>query len=306
MAEIILQQAFIMLILILVGAGCYRFRCLSKDTVSEISALVLKVINPIVILLAYQREFQQELVINLGWTFALAALSYALAMAVSYLAIRRRENGETAIERFSCIYSNCGFMGIPLVQAMFGYEGVFYLTAYLTLFNALAWTHGVMQISGQRSMKSVLRVLRSPAILAIAAGMLLFFARITLPAILSEPLEMIGNLNSPLAMFVAGATIAQTDLRGVLKKPRIFYVSFLKLLVIPAVCVLAFRLFPADTAVEMTVLAATAAPSAAMCTMQCLQYKKNAAYASEIFGVTTLLSVGTMPLMMMAYEWLSK
>ncbi len=302
MAQVILQQAFIMLVLILVGAGCFRFGLLSKDTVSQISKLVLTVINPIVILLAYQRELKAELVANLGWTFLLSALSYAIAMAISYLVIRDREGRETAIERFSCIYSNCGFMGIPLVEAMFGFEGVFYLSAFITLFNLLAWTHGVMQISGQRSLKSVARVLRSPAIIAIAAGMVLFFTQITVPSLLAAPLQMIGDLNTPLAMFVAGATIAQTDLLGVLKKPRVFFISFLKLILIPFAVILAFLPFSLDATMEMTVLAATAAPSAAMCTMQCLNYKKNAAYASELFGVTTLLSMATMPLMMVVYE----
>lgn len=305
MAQVILQQAFAMLILILVGAGCFRFHLLSKDTVSEISKLVLTVVNPIVILLAYQRELKAELVANLGWTFLLSILSYALAMAISYLAIRNRTGRETAIERFSCIYSNCGFMGIPLVSAMFGYEGVFYLTAFITMFNLLAWTHGVMQISGERSLRSIVKVLRSPAIIAIVLGMVLFFAQISIPALLAETLGMIGELNTPLAMFVAGATIAQTNLLGVLKKPRVFYVSFLKLFAIPLALILLFLLFPLEKTMEMTVLAATAAPSAAMCTMQCLNYKKNAAYASELFGVTTLLSIATMPLMMVVYEWMS-
>ena len=85
-------------------------------------------------------------------------------------------------------------------------------------------------------------------------------------------------------------------------KPRIFYVCLLKLLVIPVLTIIAFTLFPADTTVEMTVTAATAAPSAAICTMQCLNYKRNASYASEIFAVTTLLSVLTMPFMMVIYE----
>ncbi len=305
MAQVILQQAFVMLILILVGAGCFKFHLLSKETVSEISKLVLTVVNPIVILLAYQRELKAELVANLGWTFLLSALSYALAMAISYLAIRNRTGRETAIERFSCIYSNCGFMGIPLVSAMFDYEGVFYLTAFITMFNLLAWTHGVMQISGQRSLRSIVKVLRSPAIIAIVLGMVLFFAQISIPALLAETLGMIGELNTPLAMFVAGATIAQTNLLGVLKKPRVFYVSFLKLLAIPLALILLFLLFPLEKTMEMTVLAATAAPSAAMCTMQCLNYKKNAAYASELFGVTTLLSIATMPLMMVVYEWIN-
>lgn len=301
MALVVLKQAVVMLILILIGAGCFKTRLLSKETIDQLSALVLRVVNPIVILLAYQREFDAALVVNLGWTFLLTAVSYAVSFLIIRLAIPEREGRETLIERFSCIYSNCGFMGIPLVEAMLGYEGVFYLTAYLTCFNALVWSQGVMQMSGQRSLKSLTKVLRSPAIIAIAAGMILFFGRITIPGLLAETLEMVGSLNTPLAMFVAGATIAQTKLPEVLKKPRVFYVAFLKLLVLPMVMILLFKLFPAPEAVEMTVAAAVSAPSAAICTMMCLTYKRNAAYASELFGVTTLLSVATMPLMMVLY-----
>ncbi len=301
MALVVLRQAVIMLILIVMGAGCFKLKILSKETVTQISGLVLKVVNPIVILLAYQRELDPALVKSLGWTFLLAAVSYACAFAIAYLGIRDKAGRETVVERFSAIYSNCGFMGIPLVQAMFGYEGVFYLTAFLTVFNLLVWSHGVMQMSGQRSLKSLVRVLYSPAIIAILVGLVLFFLQITLPSLLKDTLEMVGALNSPLAMFVAGATIIQTDLLGVLKKPRILYVSFLKLIVIPLASIGAFLLFPAPDIVEMTVTAAAAAPSAAICTMQCLNYKRNAAYAAEIFGVTTLLSIATMPLMMVVY-----
>ena len=304
MAGIVLNQAVIMFIIILVGAGCFKLNLLSKEAVSQISGLVLKVVNPIVILMAYQKEYKPELVRNLGRTFILSAAAYVIAMAVSYLCIRNKEGRETVIERFSCIYSNCGFMGIPLVMAMFGYDGVFYLTAFLTVFNALVWSHGVMQMSGEKSLKSLGKVLRSPAIIAIVIGMILFFARIELPPVIAETFEEIGSLNSPLAMIVAGATIIQTDLLKVFRKPRIFYICFLKLLLIPVLTILLFLLFPYDKTVEMTVLAAIAAPSAAICTMQCLNYHRNAAYASEIFGVTTLFSIATMPLMMIIYEFL--
>ena len=327
MATVVLQQACIMLILIGFGAGCFRMKLLAKDVVSQLSALVLKVVNPIVILMSFQRKCDSHLIADLGWTFLLAVISYGIAFVGAYLCIPQKDGRETVIERFSTIYSNCGFMGIPLVQAMFGYEGVFYLTAFIATFNAFVWSHGVMMMSGQRSFRSLLKVLRSPAIIAIVIGLVMFFTGLTLPeagssaassashlvrilhsigALISEAFNMVGSLNTPLAMFVAGATIIQTDLPAVLKKPRVFYVCFLRLLLFPIATLLVFLLFPVDTIVEMTVLAAASAPCAAICTMMSLTYKRNAAYASEIFGVSTLLSVATMPLMMVIYEALSR
>lgn len=328
MATVIFQQALIMLILIAVGAGCFKLGLLSKDTVGQLSSLVLKVVNPIVILMSFQREMDRELVENLGWTFLLSFTSYMLSLIAAYMFIRPKEGRDEVIERFSAIYSNCGFMGIPLVQAMFGYEGVFYLTAFIAMFNAFVWSHGVMMMSGQRSLKSLMKVLRSPAIIAIVLGIVMFFTQIVLPEIpenaaewaqlsapkrmllnggglLRDAMEMIGSLNTPLAMFVAGATIIQTSVKDVLHKPRIFYICFLRLIALPVITMVIFLLFDLDSIVEMTVLAAASAPCAAICTMMSLSYQRNAAYASEIFGVSTLLSIITMPVMMVLYERLN-
>ena len=325
MAGVIFQQAVIMLILIAVGAGCFKLRILSKDTVGQLSSLVLKVVNPIVILMSFQRDMERALVENLGWTFLLSVTSYLLGFIAAYMFIRPKEGRDEVIERFSAIYSNCGFMGIPLVQAMFGYKGVFYLTAFIATFNAFVWSHGVMMMSGQRSLKSLLKVLRSPAIIAIALGLVMFFTQFTLPSLpenaadwsnfpawqrffmtggglLAHALDMVGSLNTPLAMFVAGATIIQTSAKDVLKKPRIFYICFLRLIALPVIVMVIFLLFHFESIVEMTVLAAASAPCAAICTMMALSYKRNANYASEIFGVSTLLSIITMPVMMVLYE----
>ena len=85
----------------------------------------------------------------------------AVMLVGAYLFIRPREGSNTEIERFSSIYSNCGFMGIPLVNAMFGMEGVFCLTAFITVFNLTVWTHGVILITGEKDVKSVLEALSS-------------------------------------------------------------------------------------------------------------------------------------------------
>ena len=218
MAETILKQTLVMLILMLIGALSAKTGLISASANKDLSKFVLQVVNPVVIFMSYQTELKAELVKKLLLTFALSALAMAVMLVGAYLFIRPREGSNTEIERFSSIYSNCGFMGIPLVNAMFGMEGVFCLTAFITVFNLTVWTHGVILITGEKDVKSVLKVLRSPTMIAIAVGLLAFFLKIRLPEIPSKALGYISELNTPLAMVVSGVTISQTSFAGIVKK----------------------------------------------------------------------------------------
>lgn len=291
-----------MLLLIFAGIGCYKSGIISENGSKELSKLVLTVVNPVVIFTAYQKEFKSELIKGFISALILSVIAYIIAISVSYTLVRRKEGGETDIERFSCIYSNCAFMGIPLVQSIMGYEGVFYLTAFVTVFNILVWTHGVIQISGVRSFKCIFKAFTSPSIIAVAAGLICFIFRLRLPDLIADSFDFISAMNTPLAMIVAGATIARTNVINALRNPRIYYVTVLTLIVIPLLTAAAFRMIPMNESSELAVLVAMSAPAAAICTMLCLNYGKNSLYASEIFAVTTLLSMLTMPLIVYIYK----
>lgn len=302
MASTILKQTIIMLILILVGVLCSKTKIISKETNKELSRFVLQIVNPVLILMAYQADYQTELVKNLLITFALSILAYAVMIGSAYIFIRNKEGRETSIERFSTIYSNCGFMGIPLMNALFGSEGVFYLTAFITVFNFIAWTHGIILISGEKSVKQVVKVFYSPTIIAIVLGIVMFFTQIKIPAVPAKALEFISGMNTPLAMIVSGVTMADTNILKLLKKPGIYYINFLKLILIPIILIAVLSLFDIDEKVRLTVIVAASAPPAAMCTLQCIKYNKNSLYSSEIFTFGTILSIATLPIIVKIAE----
>lgn len=290
----------------LIGALSAKTGLISASANKDLSKFVLQVVNPVVIFMSYQTELKAELVKKLLLTFALSALAMAVMLVGAYLFIRPREGSNTEIERFSSIYSNCGFMGIPLVNAMFGMEGVFCLTAFITVFNLTVWTHGVILITGEKDVKSVLKVLRSPTMIAIAVGLLAFFLKIRLPEIPSKALGYISELNTPLAMVVSGVTISQTSFAGIVKKTGVYRVCFSKLILLPFILIVILSLLPIDEQVRMTVLVAAAAPPAAMCTLLCIRSGKDSLYASEIFTAGTILSVITLPIVVKFTEFLTK
>ena len=302
MAETILRQTIIMLMLIMVGVLCSKTKLISKETNKELSGFVLQVVNPAMIFMSYQTDYRSELVENLLMTFILSIAALAVIAAAAYIFIRHKEGRDTEIERFSAIYSNCGFMGIPLMNALFGMEGVFYLTAFISVFNISVWTQGIVLISGERDMKKVVKVFYSPTMIAIALGMLSFFLRIRIPSVPAKAVDYVAELNTPLAMIVSGVTIADTNVVKLLKKPSVYYVTFMRLLMIPMIVTLSVVPLPVDEKVKMTVIVAASAPPAAMCTLQCIRYGRNSLYASEIFAFGTILSVGSLPLIVRVAE----
>lgn len=306
MSLTILKQTIIMLILMAVGIVCSKTKIISKESNKDLSKFVLQVVNPVMIFMSYQTDYKPELVKNLLLTFVLSLGAYAVTILLAYLLIPSKKGREIEVERFSAIYSNCGFMGIPLVNALFGMEGVFYLTAFITVFNLIVWTHGIILISGEKSMKNIIKVFYSPTIIAIFLGIITFFLQFRLHEVPAKALEFISQINTPMAMIVSGVTMAETNVLKLLKKGRVYYVCFLRLILIPAI--LAALLSPLEISekVRLTVIVAASAPPAAMCTLQCIRYGRNSVYASEIFTAGTILSVLTLPLIVEFTELLTK
>lgn len=305
MALIILKQAMIMLLLNAVGIIAFRCHIVDKTGGRQFSNFVLEIVTPVLVVNAYADvAYEPRLVVNLLWTFLLAAVSYGISIGAVQLLIRRREGRETAIERFSAIYSNCGFMGIPLASALLGTEGVFYASAFLTVFFCFAWTHGIMLLTGQSDRRALVKKLCSPTMIGICIGLLLFFFQLHLPEILQTTFDFVAGLNTPMAMVASGISVAQAHFFQAIRNPRVYYVSAVKLIILPLMLAVIFiPLSFIPTEIRTVVLVLTAAPSAAMCTLQSQKHGLNDLYASHIFAVTTLLSMLTMPLVVKLFTW---
>ena len=283
---------------------CYRIGLVNQEGNKSLSNLLLMVINPCLIITVYQTDYDPALVRGLLISFIAAIVSHLIAIVISQILIREKGNAECAVERFSAVYSNCGFIGIPLISNVLGSEGVFYLTAYMTVFNILSWTHGLGLMKGRFSMKYLKEGLRSPMILCTVAGMVLFFLQLQIPSVLLDSMTYIADMNTPVAMMVAGFSVAQADLKRLVSNLRIYKAAFLKLLLIPLCVLLFLRIAKLPENIAYVTLIATACPTAATTTMMAIRYDRNYTYASEIFALTTILSIVSIPLITFIADFL--
>lgn len=296
-AKKILEMFFILLI----GAGTIKAGAADGTTGSRMTSILLYVVSPCVILMSYQMEFDKQKLMGLLITAVLSLASFSGAIAISKLVVPARTGPDMAVERMSIVYSNCGFIGIPLIHGLLGSEGVFYMTSYITVFNLFVWSHGIILMKGKtENLKAVVKNFIQPSNAAILVGLIFYITGIRFPNVIAAPLEMVGNMNTPTAMLISGMNLAESDLLSSLRMPRTYLLSAARLIFVPLVTLGVLLLFHADRIIAITVLAAAACPSGAMGTMFALQYHKNSQYASKLLTITTCLSLFTIPVIMLA------
>ena len=299
LAGITLYKTLVMAILALTGVFSYRAGIVDEAVNKKLSELVLTLFTPVLLFVSFQKEFSEELLSGLGVSVVLSLVSFAVIWLICKCVVYRQDKDYAAVEHIAMMYSNCGFIGIPMAQGIWGTDGVFYMTAYVAAANFLLWSHGIIVMSGKKDVKSLKNVFTSPTILAIVLGIVCFLAQIQLPAIISDPMEMIAAMNTPMAMMVAGINIAQADLRHTFMKFRLYWLSFVKLVVMPAALIGLFRLAPVGDEVKTVMVLATSCPVGVTGSLFALRYGKDAVYASELFAMSTIISIITVPLMML-------
>jgi len=320
---ILIEQTLSIFIILLTGVICYRTKLIDDDSNKKLTNILLTLAQPILIFTSFQMDFDIDLVVGLLISLVLAFATHIVAIIISYIFIRKKkrkiiiENGvrtvtyvvneDAEVERLTGSYANMGLMGMPIIYGIYGSVGVFYVTAYIIAFNILMYTHGVIMISGNRKLKfrDIIDRFKSPAIIAIISGIIFFVFQIKLPKVIYQSLDNISRIYAPFGMIIAGATIAKTDLIKMLTgNLRRYYIVFLKLLLVPFVTMLIYVWLPIDETIKMVAIILSATPTTTIGTLLTIKYNKNSVFAAEVFAMTTLFSIVTIPFIIMIAELL--
>lgn len=264
---------------------------------SVLANLLLYLVVPAMVLDSYMVEYDPATFHNLMLAFGLGALVLLVGLGVAFLASFKVQKDARAILWFACAFSNAGYMGFPLIKALFGGEGLLYASGFVTIFNILIWTIGYVVVSGQVDPKQTVKaVVTCPCIIAVVAGLIIYLARIPLPEVLTGPIGAIGDMNTPLSMIITGATIASSDLKKLLKNKNLFLTWGVRMLGVPAVELLIFALLGLHGTVPTIVLLLEACPCAAITTMFAIQFHHDEELAAGAVVFSTLSSILTLPL----------
>ena len=309
LAGILANQVVVMFLLLAAGMILYKIKMITDEGSSQLTAVVLYVVTPLLVLDTYSMKYDAAVAKNMLLGFALSAGSIVLAIIVSNLLRIKGTRESLATERFTVIFTNCGFMGIPLAEAVFGSIGVVYCTTYLTMFHLFVWTYGLALMRGKNTEKKTLaariKPFVTPTIICVILGLLVYFLQIPLPKQFKSAIGYIASMNTPLAMLVSGVYIAKSDLLGALRRGRVYAVSLVKCILIPLIVAFLLAPLPFNEELKTTILILSACPSAANGMLFANRFGGDAKAASNIFTLTTLSSVVCIPLIVMLSQWLA-
>lgn len=305
MIAVLLTQQIVQLFVImfcgfaLVKAGLLR----PKDS-KVLSILIVYIICPCTILNAFQIEYTAETAGNFLLAVCSAVLIHVLLFVLVYGMSRFLHF--TNIEKASLIYSNAGNLIIPLVTAVLGEEWVIYASAFMIVQLFIIWTHGKTLIEGKKG-ADFKAILTNVNLIACAVGLILFLLQIRLPSVLAGTVRALGSTVGPVSMLMLGIILAGADIKSMVKGKRIWLISVLKMVVLPALIltVMKFSGLASLSSEGITVLyislMAVMTPSATTVTQMAQLYDQDFGYATAINTITTLMCIATMPLMTMLY-----
>jgi len=297
------EQVLVMFALMALGWIGVRLRWITGDAERGMTHILLNFVAPAVIIQAFQRPFDQGRLRLIGMVFGIDVLVFALTIVFATVVFNRRtvgDDGRRTAMRFGTVYSNAGFIAIPLTQAILGPDGVLFAAAFVAVYNLFAWSHGVSLFGasteslGVRVRKMVL----NPGILSIAVALVLFVSSVTLPGPVTQAVGYLAALNTPLSMIVVGANLATISLATIFGDRLAWIGAVTRNLVVPLVFLGLLALVPIDLVARQSMLISISAPVGAMLVIFTVKHGQDARFATRMLCLSTLLCVLTMPLML--------
>lgn len=298
-----LKQIIIMFVLMGLGYLCRRINLIHKQTTKELTSILLYVVSPCIILNALFRPATPQLLAQFGWALFATALLFAVSILIAHLIFKLpklRDFPEKDIMKFASVYSNGGFMGIPLVQAMMGVAGTFYSVPYLVVYNIFLWSHGVgiFQHGKRDVLEQVRTILLNPNIIFTIVGLVIFIFKIPVSSIIKQPIQDIVGVNTPLSMIVIGSNLGGLN-KTMLKSGKIWLTCLLRNLVFPVIIIVMLSFLPLAHTAYLAIAIMIACPIPGLIVMLSLVNNQPLEFPTQSLCLSTLLSVITLPLTIM-------
>ena len=304
--SILLMQEIVKLFVIMfMGYAVVKAGLMKASESKSVSVILVYLVNPCVIVNAFQVEYTPE--VQKGLILAVMAAVVIHLLYLLLTAILKHPLHLNVIERATAIYSNAGILVIPLVQVLLGQEYVIYSSAFITVQLVLLWTHCKSMLCEESKLEWK-KILLNVNIISIFVGVILFVLRVSLPSGVQSVLGMMNNLMGPLGMLLAGMVIADVSMKNVFLRKRNYLSAALRLLIYPILALVIMKIISLFAPVSdfkqilLTVYLASVTPACTTVTSMAQLYDKDAGYASSLYVLTTLLSIVTMPVMVYLYE----
>lgn len=295
--SVVIESIVSLFIMILVGVYARRKNIITDEINKGLVDILIQIALPFMIISSFLHTYDSTIKANVIKTAYFSLGAYILMAVISSLLLKPIKNDKRTILHFANVFVNTGYVGFPILNSMYGPEGVVYGSIFNMLFVLFIWTYGIVLFKGRLKAEEIKQELKkvflNPSILAVCAGLVILSFDLKLPSAIIFASRGMGNLTGPLSMIIIGGILSKVKIKKYLRDWTIYYGVAIKLVIIPMIIYLASLLVGSSSIVINTVIIMTALPASAMTSIFAESFDKEKEYAAFFVSATTLLSLFT-------------
>lgn len=295
---VVLNQMIQLFLMMSLGYGMMKKGVLDETVNKKLNFIVLSITTPCLILSSVFSGSDTSKTVVL-YVLLVATIVYLLLPIISFIIVKlmRIQKPHQGLFIFMTIFSNTGFMGFPVMKAIFGNTAVFYTAIFNMLFNLEVFTLGVllMGYGQEKKIKLEPKNLLSPGIISSILAIIIYFSGITFPSFFVSTCESVGNMTTPMAMILIGASLASIRMKDIFSEWIIYPYTFIKQIVLPFIAFPIICFFIQDPLIQGVTLVNLAMPVGNSAVLFATEYHGDVVLAAKTVFMTTLFSVITIP-----------
>lgn len=303
--QVVFINVLILFILMFIGYVLGKRGVISHSSINDLTSLLLDVSIPATIIVSMIRPYSPELMKGTFRVLLIMAVYHLSMVGIAYLITKiiRVDKKKAGAWIFGMVFSNNGFIGYPLMYAIYGKDGLFIMAMGNIIQNILIFSIGIKMITmnyetdEKINIKSILFTRQNAA---IAVGMILFIGQIHIPNAVVSLLTYLSNLTAPLSMIVVGLSLSRYNAKNMFTDREAYRLTIFRMVIIPAAIIVIFKFMniSANSDLPYAIMFFTAAlPSPALLSIMAEKYRTSAEFSSRCVFLTTLLSVVTVPIL---------
>lgn len=299
---VILEQIIKLFLVIAIGFAAAKTGYLPAEYRGVISKVIKQITLPLLIITSMMsKELSADILTNTG----IAALSALLVIIVMYGAglltakVFRLKEPTKTVHALLASTGNVVFLGYPVISAVYGAEGLYYAVIYGIVNDVFLWSLGVYLLNksvGNGNSKENLKKLLNPNTLSCIIGIVLMLLGVKLPALLHDTLSGVGHLTTNLSMIFIGMVLATVDIKKIYKRVSMLSIIILKMVVSPVIAAFLFGIFGVNPITCGAIVLQIAMPAQTVMSIITNETETDVSYAAEYIFLSTVASVGTLPL----------
>ena len=294
---ILLKQMIILFLVMMLGYMMAQKKVIDKKVSKSLSWIIVNIANPALIISGSQGNHIEKKEMLFLIILAFGLFLFLILLAEIIIPVFKPDSSEKGAYKMLFVFSNIGFMGLPIISSVYGSKGLLYGSVFLLPFNILIYTYGIMCMSKQKtSIRQMIIKLFNIGLIASIISLVLAVNNVTIPNFAGQIVTMLSALTAPLSMMVIGASFTEISIKHMFRDVRLLLFALLKLVIIPIIGITVVKFITSDNILRVCFIM-LATPSGSMVAMMAEQYNGNHITAAKGVAFTTVLSVITMPLL---------